>query len=80
VSGLMVAGCRPAQVYTNSRNRFGVACGLGNVEIGHGSQRDLPAALVGDSPGFYVTSELSEAAYYVALRSWLVTQRGQGTG
>jgi hypothetical protein len=38
----------------------------------------VACALVGDSPGFFVTSELSEAAYYVALRTWLVTQRGQG--
>lgn len=39
----------------------------------------VACALVGDSPGFFVTSELSEAAYYVALRTWLVTQRRQRT-
>jgi hypothetical protein len=36
----------------------------------------VACALVGDSPGFFVASELSEAAYYVALRTWLVMQRG----
>jgi hypothetical protein len=38
----------------------------------------VACALVGDSPGFFVTSELSEAAYYVALRTWLVTQGQAG--
>ena len=38
----------------------------------------VACALVGDSPRFFVTSELSEAAYYIALRTWLVTQRGKG--
>lgn len=35
----------------------------------------VACALAGGSPGFFVTSELSEAAYYVALRSWLVARR-----
>ena len=38
-------------------------------------QHVVACALARESPGFFVTSELSEAAYYVALRTWLVTQR-----
>jgi hypothetical protein len=38
-------------------------------------QHLIACALTGDSPRFFATSELSEAAYYVALRTWLVTQR-----
>ena len=36
----------------------------------------IACAFARGSPDFFVSSELSEAAYYVALRTWLVTQRG----
>lgn len=39
----------------------------------------VACALAGDSPHYFVTSELSEAAYYIALRTWLVTRRAQAT-
>jgi hypothetical protein len=63
---------------TRDRDLLGrLAATMGGSTAAVPTDRHVVAcALVGDSPGFFVTSELSEAAYYVALRTWLVRQRG----